>query len=176
MGTERFKSAIDVVLRNEGGYVDNPSDPGGETNYGITWPTLRDAIAFGVVPAGTTIAKLTQAQAEAIYYVLYWQRSGAEMLALPFDLLLLDAAVNHGVTNAVKQLQRAIGDKADGIVGARTIAACKYPSPIRENHAIRFLVERAWLYHGLSLGKDMFYRGWMRRLFELHAESLKRTA
>ena len=61
-----FDDAFTRLLGNEGGYTNNPADPGGETNWGVTWPVLRQAMGEGIVPAGTTIATLTRDQAKAI--------------------------------------------------------------------------------------------------------------
>ena len=89
-----FDVYVERVLKHEGGYVNHPADPGGETNFGITWPTLRKGIADGIVDASTTIKSLTRDQAKSLYYVYYykpwiWIESGA----LRFQVF--DAYVNH---------------------------------------------------------------------------------
>jgi len=118
-----FTTAISRTLGLEGGYVNNPKDPGGETNFGITWPVLRQAIALGIVPAGTTIANLTQELAAAIYHVLFWQRVNADEMIDPLQFQALDFAVNSGIETAVRKLQLAAGVADDGHWGPVTKAA-----------------------------------------------------
>ena len=69
-----FDQATDRVLRIEGGYVNNPNDPGKETNWGITWPPLNETIGMGLLPAGTTIRDLTRDEAKVVYKALFWDR------------------------------------------------------------------------------------------------------
>lgn len=95
--------AIDFVLKWEGGYSDNPNDPGGETNYGISkrsYPQLD-------------IKNLTRDQAVTIYQRDYWQRSGAANLPWPLNIVHFDSAVNCGVTQANAWLGQANGSAAD---------------------------------------------------------------
>ena len=124
-----FTTAISRTLGLEGGYVNNPKDPGGETNFGITWPVLRQAIALGIVPAGTTIANLTQELAAAIYHVLFWQRVNADEMIDPLQFQALDFAVNSGIGVAVRKLQLAAGVADDGHWGPVTKAAVNGTNP-----------------------------------------------
>ena len=92
--------AIAFVLKWEGGYVNDPRDPGGETNMGISknsYPALD-------------IANLTRDQAVAIYQRDYWQASGADKLPWPLCLMHFDTAVNAGVGRANQLLQDSNGD------------------------------------------------------------------
>ena len=87
-----FERAIEFVLKHEGGYVDNPADPGGETRFGIskkTYPALD-------------IRNLTIEAAKEIYRRDYWQKSGCEALEWPLSLVVMDSAVNCGVARAVE--------------------------------------------------------------------------
>lgn len=95
-----FETAVAFVLRHEGGYVNDPADPGGETKYGISkrrYPWL-------------TIAGLTVDDAKTIYYDDYWVPSGASRLAMPMALVVLDTAVNMGVGKARDLYDRSGGD------------------------------------------------------------------
>lgn len=95
-----WERAVAFVLRLEGGYVNDPNDPGGETKYGISkrsYPQLD-------------IANLTEADAKAIYARDYWQASGADGLPWPLSLIHFDSAVNTGVGQAQKWLQQSGGE------------------------------------------------------------------
>lgn len=95
-----WERAMAFVFRWEGGYVNDPNDPGGETKYGISkrsHPQLD-------------IANLTEADAKAIYERDYWQASGADELLWPLSLAHFDSAVNAGVGQARSWLQAAAGD------------------------------------------------------------------
>lgn len=89
-----FDKAINFVLRWEGGYSDNPNDPGGETNWGISkkaYPHLD-------------IKNLTKEEAIAIYHNDYWLRAGCNKLSYPIDIIVMDTAVNCGVKRALEFL------------------------------------------------------------------------
>lgn len=85
-----FERAVEFVLKHEGGYVDNPNDPGGETKYGISkraYPELD-------------IKNLTEEKAKEIYHRDYWLKSGCEKIASGLDIVVFDTAVNCGVARA----------------------------------------------------------------------------
>lgn len=106
-----FAAAVEFVLRHEGGYVNDPSDPGGETKYGISkraYPSLN-------------IAALTREQAVAIYERDYWRASGAPSLPMPLALVVFDTAVNMGVTRARQLLAESRGD-VDRLLQLRRVA------------------------------------------------------
>lgn len=89
-----FDQALAFVLEREGGYVNDPADPGGETNFGISkraYPTID-------------IRHLTPELAGAIYFRDYWSAAGCETLAPDLALLVFDTAVNCGVTRAMAWL------------------------------------------------------------------------
>jgi lysozyme family protein len=110
-----FRKCVELVLRHEGGYVNDPNDPGGETNMGIS------RRAFPKVD----IANLTRAQAEQLYLRYYWRPSKADEVAESARALYFDTAVNCGVATAVRLLQMAAGVEADGVFGPVTAAAAK---------------------------------------------------
>ena len=118
-----FEISIARVLKEEGGYVNNPADPGRETNFGITWPVLREAIALNLVPASTTIAALTRDQAVSIYQVLFWQKVDADQMPSIVADDALDWAVNSGISTAIRGLQASVGVAPDGDWGPVTRAA-----------------------------------------------------
>ena len=155
-----FDQATDRVLGIEGRYVNNPEDPGGETNWGITWPKLNEAIGVGLLPAGTTIKDLTRDQAKVVYKILFWDRGHMDEYDGALAYQTYDAAVNHGIGNAVRFLQRAVGVADDGNIGPITIAAVK-AMPVPKALAL-FIAERLQFWTELSTWPT-FGRGWARR-------------
>lgn len=152
-----FAVSIARVLLEEGGYVFNAADPGGETNFGITWPVLREAIAEGIVPAGTTIKGLTRDQAVAIYLALFWLKVDADQMAPILADDALDFAVNSGIPTAIRKLQAALGVADDGNWGpvTKAAAAAMPQAPL----ILRYLSQRQDFERSLSIwptfGKGM---------------------
>lgn len=120
-----YETTFERLMGNEGAYVNDPADPGGETNWGITWPVLHQAISRKIVPADTTIASLTRAQAKMIYKPMFWDAAGLDDYDPAVAYQAMDVAVNSGVTAATILLQRAAGVAADGRIGPVTRAAIK---------------------------------------------------
>jgi lysozyme family protein len=107
-----FKNAIKKVLVNEGGYVNDPKDSGGETKFGITKRTYPNV----------DIKNLTIAEAEAIYKKDYWGKiKGNDIASDDVAYEILDAAVNMGVRTSSKLAQITIGAYPDGIIGQKTL-------------------------------------------------------
>src|ERR1019366_4198728 len=114
-------------------------DPGGETNFGITWPVLKQAITANIMPPGTTIANLIKEQAASIYYALVWQADGLSQFSPALAFQVLDMAVNSGIQEARITLQRAAGVMADGDIGQQSMAAISRLGP---QIVVRFIAER----------------------------------
>jgi lysozyme family protein len=150
-----FDQAFEKLLGHEGGYVNHPSDPGGATNWGITQAVARQNGYTG------DMRDLRQEQARAIYRTLYWDAIRADELpdAIRFDVF--DGAVNSGVTQSIRWLQRAVGTEADGVIGSFTLNAINHLSSSvitsRYNgYRLSFMV-------GLKTWQD-FGGGWARRI------------
>lgn len=149
---DAFALAFQWVLGAEGGYSNDPDDPGGETKFGISkraYPTVD-------------IAALTKEQAETIYRRDYWDRCRCGEFPLQVGFALFDAAVNQGARQAVVLLQRALRVAQDGIVGPATIAAAMRAVP--GDVLLDYLSHRAAHYAQLN---EKFHRGWFMRLFRL---------
>lgn len=121
--------AREIVAR-EGGYVNDPDDPGGATNFGVTIGTMRslglDLTGDGKVDAGDVRA-LTRSQAEQIFVEHYFRKPRLAELPDPVQASVFDMYVNAGA-NAVKILQKLVSRMgfpatADGVIGPKTIAA-----------------------------------------------------
>ena len=161
--SDRFTAFIDRVLSHEGGYVNHPKDPGGETNWGIT---KRTAEANGYTGA---MRDMTRAQAVDIYRTAFWQRYQCDKLPESLAYQFLDACINHGYGNAARMLQRAAGVADDGQIGSVTLSAV---AKLSENDLLlRFNAERVDFFTRLSTFPT-FGRGWMRRV----AENLRHAA
>ena len=150
-----FDKAIERVLAHEGGYVNDPMDRGGETNWGVTRNTATSAGYTG------KMRDMTRDQAKVIYRARYWAAIKGDDLPFAVAYQLLDAAVNHGTNQAVKFLQRAAGAQADGLIGAATIAAVK-AKPVGQV-VNNFLAHRTEFFCSLPTF-DTFGRGWIRRV------------
>ena len=150
-----FKEFWARIVKHEGGYVNNPKDPGGETNWGIT---KRVAVAHGYTG---NMRNLPLATAEAIAEKSYWDAVQGDKLPAAVAWQVVDAAYNHGNRQAVKFLQRAIGANDDGIIGPRTLAAV---AAMDKNDVVfLFNAERIEFYTGLR-GWISFGKGWARRV------------
>src|ERR1700761_7789338 len=112
---ERFDRCLAEVLRLEGGFVDDPRDPGGATKFGVTRAVLAEARGRAV--STEDVAALTQAEAGQIYRHRYWAPIGSGELLAGLDLVAFDMAVNMGTGAAARLLQRALAVEADGVVG-----------------------------------------------------------
>lgn len=146
-----FDTAFERLIGHEGGYVNHPSDPGGETNFGISKRSYP----------GEDIKGMTLARAKEIYRRDFWGPAGCDAVppAIRFDLF--DMAVNAGVGRAARTVQRAVGEVEDGIIGPRTLQALGSMPAARL--IARFNGHR--LEHMASLPTwPAFGRGWARRI------------
>lgn len=148
---DNFTTAINRVLGNEGGYVNNPADPGGETRWGISkrsYPRLD-------------IANLTREAAVELYHRDFWAPAGLDALPLSVASQVLDFAVNSGTGTAIRALQRAVGVADDGVVGPHTREALAAAEP--HDLVMRLLASRLRFMAALK-GWPAFGAGWARRI------------
>lgn len=146
-----FDEAFDRLIGHEGGYVNNPEDPGGETKWGISkrsYPHLD-------------IASLTREDAREIYRVDFWQRIKGETLHDGVAYQLFDFAVNSGIETAVRYLQRAVGVADDGWWGPRSQAAAMAMS---ESDTIMLLNAERLDFMTRLRNWPNASRGWARRI------------
>jgi lysozyme family protein len=150
-----FNRCIKVILKNEGGYVNHPNDPGGETNYGIAkkfYPYLD-------------IKNITKEIAIEIYYKDYWTPMNLNYI-INADLILhvFDFGVNAGRKTAIRLLQRLVKVEDDGIIGNDTLLAVNnYNESIVEKYKRR----RKIFYMNLAARKpelNVFLNGWLKRV------------
>ena len=157
-GDARFLACVAIVLGKEGGFVNDPADPGGATNLGITRATLASWRGQPVTEAD--VRKLTQAEALQIYRARYWNVMRCDDLPHGIDLMVFDFGVNAGPATAARHLQRAVGTTPDGAVGPRTIAAAKAANA---HNVIDMLVHQRERHYRSLPTFDRFGRGWLNR-------------
>jgi lysozyme family protein len=169
-----FNSFFPTLLKHEGGFVNDPKDPGGATNKGVTIRTFGECSQrlLNIAPTLDNLRALTDAQAATIYKALYWDKVHGDEIALqPLANIVFDFQVNSGA-NASKLLQRvlnALGASpqltVDGAVGAGTMAALAKADSVAVYTAYK--QGRKDYYNGLvkarpELGK--FLKGWLVRV------------
>lgn len=163
----RFERCLDAVLVHEGGYVDNPRDPGGATNLGVTLGTAKahglDLDHDGDVDK-IDVRNLKPRDVRPVYRKAYWQAAGCDVLPPGVDYIVFDAAVNSGVGRAVRFLQECVGVTADGKAGPITLAAARRLPPAEL--VLRYRNRRERFYRSLNTFPT-FGRGWLRRLDEV---------
>ena len=155
-----FEEAFRLLIGHEGGYSNDPKDPGGETKYGISkrsYPRVD-------------IGALTLEGAHRIYRADYWDKIHGDDLDPALALVAFDAAVNNGVGQAVRWLQGALGVKQDGVIGPVTLNALAAADP--QKTLVELHAQRIYMMAGLSTWKH-FGRGWSRRLASLPYQAAK---
>jgi lysozyme family protein len=171
-----FAQALPVILRAEGGYVDDPLDRGGATHYGVTTATYdawRRSKGLPVRP----VRQIERGEVEAIYHEQYWVAGRCDALPWPLSLAHFDACVNHGPRNAWRIMQRALRVQDDGVPGPRTFAALQAANPDALTWA--WLEARTDFYLrivGSNPPQQRFLRGWLlHRVLGLHREMRRAT-
>ena len=113
-----FKECLALVLKSEGGYVNNPKDPGGMTNLGITKKSLEEWLGHDVDEK--FMRNLTPEMAAPFYEQKYWRSCYGEVLPRGLDFIVFSMAVNAGPGRSIKLLQQSIGCVPDGVIGPAT--------------------------------------------------------
>ena len=160
--SKKFSEALEVILHHEGGYVNQPKDPGGETNLGVTKRVYED---FG---GEKEMKDLTKEDVEPIYKKNYWDRVKGDDLPEGLDLCIFDFAVNAGPGRAAKFIQRLVKTTVDGGIGPNTL---KCINDHVEHYGVattidQYQSERQNYYESLS-NFETFGRGWTRRVNEV---------
>ena len=163
-----FDNCLALLLKSEGGYVNNPKDPGGRTNLGVTQKTWEAWV--GRESSEKEIRALTKDQVAPLYKAKYWTACYGPQLPLGVDYALLDASVNMGVGRAVKLLQESLGCVPDGQIGPRTIQLIdqKNPQDVIEGFSKR----KISFYESLPTFAT-FGKGWLKRVEDVKFAALK---
>lgn len=165
---ENFDRALAAVLVHEGGYVNDPQDPGGATNKGVTQVVYDDWRQRQGL-AKRSVRQLADDELKAIYRREYWDRIKGDDLPSGVDYATFDFAVNSGVSRAARFLQTAAGVAADGSIGPATLAAVrKEPAFV-----ISTLIDKRETFLR-SLGTfARFGKGWLARCAGVRAMALE---
>jgi lysozyme family protein len=163
-----FKHALEYLVKSEGGYVDNPKDPGGRTNLGVTQKVWESWV--GRESNEKEMRALTKTDVEPLYKRKYWDACRCDDLPTGLDYLVFDFAVNAGVGRSAKTLQSCVGVSVDGQIGNQTIEAIKKiaPSDLIE----RFSEAKINFYKSL-VTFPTFGKGWLNRVEEVKTTALK---
>ena len=156
-----YDKCLKAILHHEGGYVNHPKDPGGETNLGVTKRVYEEH-------GGTKDMKeLTVEDVAPIYKKGYWDKMKGDDLPGGLDLCVFDFGVNAGPGRSAKYLQTMIGTVADGGIGPNTLKAVEaYVSKHGINKSIEKFKEARQSYYEKLSTFDTFGRGWTRRVTE----------
>ena len=144
-----FDEAFSRLLGHEGGYVDNPKDPGGETNWGISKRSYPEV----------DIKALSMLDAKAIYLRDFWNPVGDAHPSIKFQAF--DFAVNSGITTAIRKLQSAIGAADDGHWGP--LSASRLAGFDTSDVLMLYMAERLDFMRKLS-NWPTFSNGWAGRI------------
>ncbi len=161
-----------IVLKHEGGFVNDPADRGGATNLGITQATLSGWRGHQV--SVDDVRNLTESEAREIYETNYLKKPKIDWLPFPYpQVFVMDMAVNHGPGRAIKILQKTINKagfgpiSVDGGMGPATKAAAERAQEEMGNYFQNALVEERKAFYEAIMAKnpsqERFRNGWMRR-------------
>lgn len=170
MPSDAFIHSLPFVLRWEGGYVNDPDDPGGATNKGIT-QRVYDEWRQRQGQQPQDVRRIDDAEVHTIYEADYWLPPRCDLLQRQLDLVQFDTAVNMGVGRAVRLLQDALGCDVDGDFGPRTRTAADGCDP---GTTIMACCDRRESYYRMLAERrprmKKFLKGWLNRLNALRAE------
>ncbi len=184
-----YRDAIKKVLEHEGGFVNNPLDKGGATNWGVTQTTYNQYMSakLGKTYSSTVdeIKKMPMDIAIDIYKKLYWDKiQGDKIRKYTVALAIFDQAINRGVSSAVKQAQRVVKKldpmgfakiTEDGVMGPATLTAL---NSIAEKPFIdNYLSESKLFYQNIvqrNPSQSVFLTGWLNRITSLSNELTKK--
>ena len=167
---DNFPKALAAVLVHEGGYVNNPADPGGMTNLGCTKAVWEEHCGHTVDEKA--MRALTPNDVGPLYKRKYWDKVCGDDLPAGVDYVVFDAAINSGAGRAAKWLQSCVGVEPDGGIGPKTLAAVK---AFDAQQLVKDYAKRR-----LSFMMDLptwgtFGNGWTRRVNEVEAVGLTMT-
>lgn len=165
-----FDECLRLVLKSEGGFVNDPRDPGGITNHGCTKAVWEEWVCRPVTEQ--EMRNLTQKDVAPLFRKKYWDKILGDNLPLGIDYCVFDAAINSGPGRASKWLQACLKVEVDGVVGPATMKALMAANPktFIEDYCQRrlsFMTElKTW---------EAFGRGWTKRVYAVKDSALAMT-
>lgn len=162
-----FAKSLAWVLMTEGGWSNNPHDPGGATMHGVTLMTFRHLIH----PNATLrdLRNISAAQLDTVYRLSYWSAIQGDALLNGVDYAVFDFAVNSGPGRAARELQECVGAMVDGSIGAHTLQAVAAAS---RDALITELCARRLAYLKTLPTWGEFGHGWSNRVAQVQARAL----
>ena len=154
-------NCLKLVLAHEGGWTDNPHDPGGATMKGVTLKTYREHFGY---KTKQDLQAITEVELRSIYRQGYWNPCRCDDLPPGVNYCVFDAAVHSGPKRASRWLQLCVGAVRDGIIGPKTLAKVRQHDPVDivrmyANLRLDFLKNlKTW---------HIFGNGWSRRIREM---------
>lgn len=168
-----FELAIPIVLRHEGGLVNNPNDPGGITNYGVSLRWLKgQGLAGDIDHDGDVDAQditlMTQADAMNFYRKFWWDAYHYDaIIAQAVASKIFDAAVNMGAPRAHTFAQRVVGVVTDGVLGPKSLGEINAMPSLKFIEA--YQEQMAQFYRNLvaiNPARQVFLKGWLNRAYD----------
>jgi len=163
-----WEQCFALVLKNEGGYVDNSKDPGGATNLGCTKATWEAWVGHEVTK--DNIKALTPIDVMPLYKFKYWDTVKGDDLPMGVDYAVFDFAINSGPFRAAKTLQSVLKVSADGQIGPVTLKALETANS--RDVATSVCEARLAFLQSLST-YGTFGKGWSRRVSEVEHTAFK---
>jgi lysozyme family protein len=160
-----FKECLELLLKSEGGWVNHPSDPGGETNLGVTKRVWEEYVGHPV----ESLKKLTKDDVAPLYELKYWRTCYCEVLPRGLDFVVFSMGVNAGPGRSIKLLQQSIGCVPDGVIGPTTRDLIS--SSNGANLVTKFSEARREYYKSLKTF-PIFGKGWLARVDREETEAL----
>jgi lysozyme family protein len=164
-----FEVCLAKLLVHEGGYVNHPADPGGETNLGVTKRVWQEWVGHDV--SEKEMRNLTPLMVSPLYKRKYFDACHADELISGLDYCVFDCAVNSGVGRAIKLLQSSVGATPDGGYGSITAALVREAEKDPKRLIELFSAKRLEFLESLK-AFPTFGKGWSRRVAEVKADSL----
>ena len=124
---ENYDKCFELVLGHEGNYVNDPHDPGGRTNMGVTQRAWENYLNRSVTEI--EMRGLTSEMVKPFYKLNYWDKIKGDQLPAGVDYAAFDLAVNSGTSRAARYLQQIAGTFPDGVIGPKSIEAIKSCNP-----------------------------------------------
>lgn len=176
---DRFSTALNILLGNEGGYNDDPDDRGGKTNYGVTHKTYSAWLKKHKLP-WADVSKITKDQVKSIYQDEYWNKIGGNNLPEQTAVQLFDFAVNSGAYRSVRYLQMILNAKVTGVFDHETNQKLQeYLTTNSDADLAREVLQNRTQYVAKSFKKGVIHKkyenGLRRRLKHMHNILEKQT-
>jgi len=166
---ENFEKCLELLLKHEGGFVNDSRDNGGMTNLGVTIKTWEEWVGHPV--SEKEMRSLTPLMVAPLYKRKYWDACRADELISGLDYCVFDVSVNSGVGRAIKLLQQTVGATPDGGYGSITAALVKEAEKDPEKVISLFCARRLEFLQSLK-SFPVFGKGWSRRTAEVKEKAL----